>query len=97
MTKETENWIKCPAPAVGDLLRWDEPLFAPPDKKRGKPTKMGDQRVTAELLADGEFYVLYVIEAIKTGGSGTIKVKSGDEIRRKPTSIAMGNPYKKAN
>lgn len=97
MPKETENWIKCATPAEGDLLRWDEPLFAPPDKKRGKPNKMGDQRVTAEVLSVGEFYELYVIEAIKTGGSGTVKVKAGDQIRRKSSSIAMGNPYKKAN
>lgn len=77
------------------MIRWVEPLFAPPSKARGKPNKMGDQRVTAHLLSVGEFYVLDVIEAIKISGSGTVKVKEGGQIRRKPSSIAMGDCYKK--
>ncbi len=96
MSKETENWIKCPAPAVGDILRWVEPLFAPPTKKRGKPNKMGDQKVTAELLSIGEFYELHVLDVIKIAGGGTVKVKPDEQIRRKATSIAMGDCYKKA-
>lgn len=97
MTKKTENWIKCPAPAVGDLLRWTEPLFAPPTKKRGKPNKMGDQQVTAEVLSVGDFYEFLVMDVFKVAGGGTVKVKIGEQIRRKATSIAMGDPYKKAN
>jgi hypothetical protein len=95
MSQKSEEWIPCTSPEEGDFLRWVEPLFAPPSKKRGKPNKMGDQRVTAQLLSIGEFYVLDVIEAIKIAGGGTIKVKAGDQIRRKPSSIAMGDCYKK--
>lgn len=95
MPPKSEEWVPCKTPEKGDILRWDEPLFAPPTKKRGKPNKMGDQRVTAELLSTGEFYVLDVIEITKTGGNGTLRVKAGDQIRRKPSSIAQGNCYKK--
>ena len=95
MNAKTENWIPCKSPVEGDTLRWVEPLFAPPSKARGKPNKMGDQRVTAQLRTMGEFFELEVIEATKISGGGTIKVKAGDEIRRKKSTIIdLGDCYK---
>ena len=95
MSGKTEEWIPCKTPEQGDLLRWEEPLFAPPSKARGKPNKMGDQRVTGTLISVGEFYVFDVTEVIKISGSGTVRVKAGEQIRRKPSSIALGKCYKK--
>lgn len=95
MPGKSEEWIPCKTPEVGDMLRWDEPLFAPPSKARGKPNKVGDQRVTAELLAVGEVYVLDVHEVTKTGGSGLVRMRTGEQIRRKASSIAIGNCFKK--
>jgi hypothetical protein len=95
MTAKSEEWIPCTTPEVDDILRWTEPLFAPPTKARGKTQKMGDQRVTAHMMSKGEFYEFEVLEAIKISGSGNIRVKAGDKIRRKPASIAMGDCYKK--
>lgn len=95
MPAKTEEWEKCPEPAPEDILRWKEPIFAPPNRARGKPDKVGDQRVTATLISSGEFYELEVIEAIKIGGSGNVRVKAGDIIRRKPSTIALGDCYRK--
>jgi len=96
MPPKNDEWIPCKDPIEGDMIRWVEPLFAPPSKARGKPNKMGDQRVTAQLLATGEFFELEVIEAIKISGGGTIKVKAGDKIRRKKSTIIdLGDCYKK--
>jgi len=95
MSKETENWVKCPKPEMGDIIRWIEPIWAAPSKPRGKPAKMGDQQITAEVTGDGEFLEMVVINVAKFAGGGTIKVKADDEIRRKHSSIEKSDCYKK--
>ncbi|MFA7276981.1 MAG: hypothetical protein WC043_09290 [Pseudobdellovibrionaceae bacterium] len=90
MSSKDTNWLPCPSPEVGDTLRWNEPIFAPPNRPRGKPDKKGEQRVTAILRATGEVYVLDVIEAQRISGGGEVRVKAGDQIRRKPTSLTLG-------
>ncbi|MBL8640977.1 MAG: hypothetical protein JNL76_02560 [Alphaproteobacteria bacterium] len=96
MTKESENWVKCPHPVEGDTIRWKEPIWAAPSKPRGKPAKMGDQQITAEVTHAGEFFELLVLNVAKIAGGGTIKVKAGDEIRRKSSTIAIGDCYKRS-
>lgn len=97
MTKESENWVRCQSPVEGDTIRWKEPIWAAPSKPRGKPAKMGDQQITAEVLHADEFFVMHVLNVAKVAGGGTIKVKAGDEIRRKPSTIELGDCYKKSS
>lgn len=88
---EKQEWIPCRAPAIGDTLRWTEPLWAAPNKPRGKPDKIGEQQVTARLMAvEGvlEFQVLSVTKL--SPGDAPLKVKEGDTIRRKQTTLDQG-------
>ena len=93
------SWTPCDTPTTGDIIRWTEPLWAPPVKKRGKPDKIGEQLLTAEVLAVEECFELQV-RAVQTlsldAGAQTrdAKVKSGDRIKRKKTTIALGNPQR---
>jgi len=97
MNSKSENWVKCPKPTIGDTIRWVEPIWAAPSKPRGKPAKMGDQQITAEVIADDEFLELIVLNVAKFAGGGTIKVKAEDQIRRKHASIAISDCYKKSD
>ncbi len=90
-----ETWVPCPAPAVSDTIRWREPLWDKPNKPRGKPDKIGEQMVTAKLTAMGELVELQVIDVkrlslIDGAKDGPSKIKKGDVIRRKVSSIKMG-------
>jgi hypothetical protein len=93
---ETEKWVLCPLPEIGDTLRWDEPLWAEPNKPRGKPDKIGEQRIIANLISLAEICELKVLNVEKTSPSDAlIKVKEGDHIRRKKSTIERGDCYKK--
>jgi hypothetical protein len=94
-----ENWIACPAPAAQDTIRWREPLWDKPNKPRGKPDKIGEQLVTAKLVATGDVAELQVIEVrrlslIDGARDEPSKIKTGDMIRRKISSIKMGECQK---
>ncbi len=92
------NWLKCLQPAAGDIIKWNEPLWAEPNKPRGKPDKIGEQQIIAKVMSVHEILELEVMEVEKTSKPpAPLKVKKGDIIRRKKTSIAMGNPHKLAN
>lgn len=95
MSTKTEEWVKCSTPEVSDTLRWNEPIWAPPTRARGKPDKMGEQRITATLLASGEFMEFEVLAVEKVSGGGKTRVQIGDQIRRKPSTLTLGNCYKK--
>lgn len=86
-------WQPCSDPQVSSIIRWDEPIWAAPNKPRGKPDKIGEQRIEAEILSDGDVFELRVIAAEKLSGPDreTLKVKAGDMIRRKPSTIERGN------
>jgi hypothetical protein len=90
------KWLSCTAPVVADVIRWKEPIWAPPHKKRGKPDKIGEQLLTAEVLAIGEFIELQVrtaekISLDKGAEKGALTVKEGDKIRRKQSTIDRGD------
>ncbi len=95
----TEKWLPCSAPAAADTIRWREPIWAKPNKPRGKPDQIGEQAVTAKVVALGETAELQVI-AVKRlslidGAEDTPqKINAGDMIRRKLSSIKMGKCQK---
>lgn len=92
----TENWIPCSEPQEGDTLRWVEPIWAAPNKPRGKPDKIGEQMVTAIVVSIADVIELEVQDAqnMSRDGDTAMKVKSGDRIRRKITSIAKSDCHK---
>lgn len=92
---KTEDWIKYTSPAEGLTVRWNEPLWAPPTKARGKQQKMGEQRVTATILSVGDVLEFHVLDIQKISGGGTTRVQAGDVIRRKPSTLDLGNCYQK--
>jgi hypothetical protein len=93
---DNEKWVPCPRPQAGNTLRWDEPLWAPPTKPRGKRDKIGEQQITAELISLGELLELKVISVKKlSSGDAPITVKEGDEIKRRQSSIAKGSCHKR--
>lgn len=89
----TQDWKPCTDPQISSVIRWEEPIWAAPNKPRGKPDKIGEQRIEAEIINDGDVYELRVIAVEKISGpeAEPLKVKQGDMIRRKPSTIERGN------
>lgn len=89
------TWTPCAAPAVGNVIRWREPVWAPPNKKRGKPDQIGEQMITAQVTALGDVVQLLVQEveilSIDDGVETPAGVKEGDSIKRKATSLERGH------
>jgi hypothetical protein len=94
----TENWTPCPKPKAGDVIRWKEPLWAAPTQKRGKRDKIGEQLLTAEVKAVGDVLELNIraveILSLDDGAQAQGGVKPGDSVRRKKSSIEMGEPQR---
>ena len=93
------EWTPCSTPEVSDTLRWREPLWAKPNKPRGPRDKIGEQLVTAYLLAIDETAELRVIEVkrlslIEGAKDEASTVKKDDLIRRRISSIQMGDCHK---
>ena len=96
-----EKWILCSAPSASDTIRWQEPVWAKPNKPRGKPDKIGEQLVTAKLITLNEPAELQVIDIERISlvdGAQNVpsKIAKGDLIRRKISSIKSGNCHKLA-
>ena len=89
---DSADWKACPAPTPDDIIRWTEPVWAAPTKKRGKPDAVGEQRITAAVLDIGDTVELKVrdVEQISLAEGASLKVKPGDTIRRKLDSLAKG-------
>ena len=95
MVKKQE-WVLCQKPETGDILRWTEPLWAAPNKPRGKPDKIGEQQITAKLMVVEELLNFKVLSVEKLStGEAVLKVKEGDDIRRKRTTLEQGLCQKK--
>jgi hypothetical protein len=94
------NWTPCPKPKAGDVIRWKEPLWAAPTKKRGKRDRIGEQLLTAEVKTTGDSLELQVqaveILSLDNGAAAPPGVKPGDSIRRKKSTIEMGAAEKMA-
>jgi len=96
------NWQPCEDIFVDDIIRWVEPIWAPPAKKRGKPDAIGQQRITAAVTDIDDLVHLKVREIeVLSFNEGIapqpLKIKKGDEIRRKVTSLAQGQCEKTAD
>lgn len=94
MTKNQE-WAPCPRPQVGDTLRWNEPLWAPPNKPRGKRDKIGEQEIIAELMTIQDTLEFKVINVKKiSDGDVPLSVKENDYIKRKASSLEKGQCHR---
>ncbi|MFN7114456.1 MAG: hypothetical protein ACK4PK_08890 [Alphaproteobacteria bacterium] len=78
---------------VGDVLRWTEPVLAPPTQKRGKREQIGAQIVTAKVLVMAEVLELQVISInILAAPEGfETNIKPADTIRRRQASLVAGD------
>ena len=93
--QENQEWVSCPQPNVNDTLRWNEPIWAAPNKPRGKPDKIGEQEITAQLIGIEEFLKFTVISVKKIGtDDAPLNVKENDTIRRKKSTLEKGNCHK---
>lgn len=92
---QPQEWIPCPNPQVGDTLKWNEPLWAEPNKPRGKPDKIGEQEIVAQLISMQDVLEFTVISVEKiSSGDAQIKVQKNDNIRRKKSTIEKGACHK---
>lgn len=96
MTK-AQQWVPCAEPEIHDTLRWSEPVWAAPNKPRGKPDKIGEQEITAQLIGVDDVLQFTVISVKKLGTSDApLKVKENDTIRRKKSTLEKGDCCKLA-
>ncbi len=93
---ESQEWTPCDKPKIGDVLRWNEPLWAAPTKRRGKRDKIGEQQITAELISRGDVFEFKVIavKEISNKGKDPSSIKENDIVRRRKSSIDLGNCHR---
>ena len=65
-----QEWQLCLTPQVKDTLKWNEPIWAAPNKPRGKRDKIGEQEIIALLISIKDVLELKVI-SVKNLSSGT--------------------------
>lgn len=93
---KTPEWEACTKPEKNDTLRWNEPIWAAPNKPRGKPDKIGEQEIIAQLLSIEDVLTFTVISVKKIGtGSALPKVKENDTIKRKRSTLEKGACHKR--
>lgn len=97
-TSDTAEWTPCNAPKIGDTLKWAEPLWAAPNKPRGKRDKIGEQEIIAELIKRSDLLEFKVLSVKKlSAGDSTVSVQENDHIKRKQSSIEKGNCHKRVD
>lgn len=85
---ETQTWKSCSTPKKGDTLKWNEPLWAAPNKPRGKRDKIGEQEIIAELIAATDILEFKVISVKKlSSDNAPLSVQENDNIKCKHASI----------
>lgn len=89
------EWEFCANPNKSDTIKWEEPLWAKPNKPRGKRDKIGMQEITAKVLVTADTMELEVIEVEKLSGDAEVSVKAGDKIKRKKSSLEKGDCHKR--
>ena len=94
MTPHQERKL-CVEPQIEDTLKWNEPIWATPNKPRGKRDKIGEQEIIARLIRIKDVLELRVI-SVKNLSSDSVllSVKENDEIKRKQSSIEKGHCFK---
>ena len=90
-----QEWQLCLTPQIQDTLKWNEPIWAAPNKPRGKRDKIGEQEIIALLICIKDVLELKVI-SVKNLSSGNVllSVKENDKIKRKQSSIEKGHCFK---
>ena len=90
-----QEWQLCVTPQINDTLKWNEPIWAAPNKPRGKRDKIGEQEIIALLISIKDVLELKVI-SVKNLSSGDVllSVKENDKIKRKQSSIKKGHCFK---
>lgn len=90
-----QEWQVCVIPQINDTLKWNEPIWAAPNKPRGKRDKIGEQEIIALLISIKDVLELKVI-SVKNLSSGNVllSVKENDEIKRKQSSIEKVHCFK---
>jgi len=94
----SQEWTSCTTLEIGDTLKWVEPLWAAPNKPRGKRDKIGEQEIIAKLTAKTDVLEFTVKNVEKiSSGDAPLHVQAGDIIKRKLSSIEKGNCQKLIN
>lgn len=94
MTQD-QKWTLCQNPDIGDTLKWNEPLWAAPNKPRGKRDKIGEQEITAKLITINDVLEFEVISVKKISPDDSpLSVQTNDTIKRKKSSIEKGDCQK---
>ena len=90
-----QEWQVCVIPQINDTLKWNEPIWAAPNKPRGKRDKIGEQEIIARVIRIKNVLELRVI-SVKNLSSDSVllSVKENDEIKRKQSSIEKGHCFK---
>jgi hypothetical protein len=90
-----QEWQVCVIPQINDTLKWNEPIWATPNKPRGRRDKIGEQEIIALLISIKDVLELKVI-SVKNLSSGNVllSVKENDKIKRKQSSIEKGHCFK---
>ena len=88
-------WIACGADIIAaDVIRWREPIWERRGPKGAKPRKVGDREVVAEVIdgpdADGWMILLVRGCTLLTDSRPEDQLKTGQEMRRKATTITRG-------
>ena len=90
-----QEWTPYDTPKAGDTLKWNEPLWAAPNKPRGKRDKIGEQEIIAEVISIKETLEFKVISVKKLSSEDApLSVKKDDVIKRKQSSIEKGHCHK---
>ena len=90
-----QEWKLCVAPQIEDTLKWKEPIWATPNKPRGKRDKIGEQEIIAILISVKDVLELRIISVKNLSSDNVLlSVKENDEIKRKQSSIQKGNCFK---
>jgi len=83
---------------AADVIRWKEGVYKPRRSKRGKPFRLGDRLVTAEVLQepDQKGWVRLLVRKCETLLELTTRrlpvYQNGAEIKRARKTIMRGNP-----
>ena len=90
-----QEWIPCLTPQVEDTIKWNEPIWAAPNKPRGRRDKIGEQEIIARLISLRDVLELRVISVKNLSSDDTpLSVKENDEIKRKQSSIEKSGCFK---
>lgn len=92
---QNQKWTPCTNPEIGDTLKWNEPLWAAPNKPRGKRDKIGEQEIIAKLITINDVLEFEVMSVRKISSDDSpLSVQENDRVKRKKSSIEKGDCQK---